>query len=197
MIYNTAVKSYSYVRIFEFLFCAILIKFSMLSHSSSIIKGPGSHSSSSLRYSGASLSSIRRSEELAFHSFDCDAPGTSDSQSHPANKSDTLSVAGIGSPVEPLHGRIEQLESDIYDYLNSLTDRVNEIEQRLDEAVDELKAEQSRNQDHQRKTLSEVAKRILVFLRSLVRSQPLLPNRRPSQSRTRMCRDRPITSARE
>ena len=169
----------------------------MLKSSRSAAKDNGCTSSSSLRYSGDSLGSIRRPDDVAFHSFDCDAPATSDSQNHHVTKSEALAESGEAGPFTTHQARIEQLECDIYDYLNSLTDRVNYIEQRLDEAVLELKDEQNRNQDHQRKTLSEVAKRILVFLRSLVKVQPLPANRRPSQSRTRMCRDRPITSARE
>lgn len=169
----------------------------MLKSSRSAEKDNGCTSSSSLRYSADSLGSIRRPDDVVFHSFDSDAPATSDSRNHHGTKSGAIAETGEAGPFTERETRIEQLESDIYDYLNSLTDRVNYIEQRLDEAVLELKDEQNRNQDHQRKTLSEVAKRILVFLRSLVKVQPLTANPRPSQSRTRMCRDRPITSARE
>jgi hypothetical protein len=138
----------------------------------------------SLRFSAESMISRKRIYTSDFQSI------SSPDQSRKSDREDP----GVTDIVQELKVRIERLEEDLFDSLNSLTDRINELDDRLIDSVSKLKQDQTSDYESQRRTLAEVARRILGFLRTtLLRPRRLISQ--PAQSRTAMCPV--ITSARE
>ena len=146
--------------------------------------GETDESLESLRFSAESVISRKRIHTSEFQSISSlDQTRKSDGQD-----------PGETDIVQELRLRIERLEEDFFDSMNSLTDRINELDDRLHESVTKLKQDQTSDYESQRRTLAEVARRILGFLRTTL-SRPRRLISQPTQSRTAMC---PVnTSARE
>ena len=151
----------------------------MLSPSSHCAEGPSSLSSS-LRYSGESCDRKLQSSSGSFRSVN------SGSLAVDADKCTRSS----GPELDELRTRVNHIEEDLTDSLNILTDRINLLELRLSETTDELRAEHRSSHDSLRRTLTDIAKRIVNFIR-----QTLMKPRRFAQSRTGMGGNRPVITA--
>ena len=106
--------------------------------------------------------------------------------SHPCPNQASDCHCGTRTELETLRTQLIRIEEDFTDSLNLLTDRINSIEIIFSSMVDDLRTERKVGHDTLRRTLSEVASRLIAFIRQSLNGYSLIRAHRPVQSRMRM-----------
>ena len=151
-----------------------------------------SSSTGSLRYSLASSNGSIEEQTSSYITADS-LPNIPRAHPDPA-------ASGCGrcqSDIDTLRATVTALDENINDSLNMLTDRINCLEAQLSDSIEELRAERNAGHESMRRTLSEVSRRLIGFIRQLFTTHPIFKLRRPPQSRTGMSREVRNTSVRE
>jgi hypothetical protein len=151
-----------------------------------------SSSMGSLRYSFGSSNGSSEGQSSSYISADSIA------KSHGANP-DPLPTCcpRCCYELEVIRATLNQMEESVNDSLNFVTDRINFLEVQMTENNEELRAERKAGHESMRRTLSEVSRRLISFIRQLFTVYPLIKQRRPTQSRIGMRREASNTSVRE
>jgi hypothetical protein len=162
-------------------------------HDDDVVNPPPS-STSSLRLSFSSNPTWSREDPAnSFISVGSDykdhISGNYPSSSHDSTKSKLM--------LERLLNRVNRLEEELHDSLNCLTDRLNTLESKIETTVIELRIERKQGHDMIRKTICEVTRRLLAFLRRALITRRIPKQRVLGQSRIGMTQDGGFTSVRE